>query len=213
MSQVEETPPPAEEDTQQQARRWLRILLLASLACLIVVMCSELPQPTFQREVPTQNRQLGPQDQFIVAGQRVGFLRLGLAISDVEARLGRGLAKPTQSAVLYRFPRAGLTCAVQRGLVASILVHNTEFKTPQGTAVNSEADQVVRELGDQYEYEVQEPSERPEATLAVPTPGATPSDTRTKGNSYTLHYWREGIHVNMHNDKVESILISPPAGS
>jgi nucleoid-associated protein YgaU len=221
VNEVEENAPAPVEDTQQQARRWLRILLLASLACLFVVLCSELPQPTFQREAPTQSRQLGPQDQFIVAGQRVGFLRLGLPIADVEARLGRGMAKPTQTAVLYRFPRAGLTCAVQRGLVASILVHNTEFKTPQGTAVNSEADQVVRELGDQYEFEVQEPYEGAQQPPDQPTPEASPTAGtsattgrgRTKVTNYTLHYWREGIHVTLQNDKVESIMITPPAGT
>lgn len=212
MSQVEESQSPPEEDTRQQARRWLRVLLLASLACLLVVVCAELPQPTFQREVPVANRQPGPQDQFIVPGQRVGFLRLGLGISDVEARLGRGQAKPTQSAVLYRFARAGLTCAVQRGAVASILVHNPEFKTPQGTAVRSDADQVVRELGDGYEYERQErtgstPSDNTEGPASTDV-GPTPTP-----NGYTLHYWREGIHVNMQNDRVESILITPPAGS
>ncbi len=138
----------------------------------------------------------GPEDQFISPGERVGFLRLGLHISAVEQRLGRGKARPTQTAVLYRFDEAGLTCGVQHGQVAYVLVTNPNLHTPAGIAVGSDADLVVRELGDDYEYE---PLDKP-----APTPNGL------KPNAFTLHYWKDGIHINMNGDKVESILIMSP---
>lgn len=191
--------PDLSDESRKRQRRWLRVLLLASLAILLIALGSELPE----RGEPSRRAQpsvtAGPDDQFIAPGERVGFLRLGLHISAVEQRLGRGKAKPTQAAVLYRFDKAGLTCGVQHSQVAYVLVTNPALHTPAGIAVGSDADLVVRELGDDYEYE---PLEKPS-----PTPGAS------KPNAFTLHYWKEGIHINMNGDKVESILIMAPTAN
>lgn len=198
VSGPDPAPPQPEEDTQQRARRWLRVLLLASLACLLIVVASEFPQPNFRNEPPLHSHPPARDDELIIPGQRVGFLYLGIPIAEVESRLGRGHAKPTQTAVLYRFEKAGLTCAVQKGLVTSILVHNPRFMTTGKTAVGSDADQVVREFGDQYEYE----------TMERPQEGNTPP----KPVGYTLHYWREGIHLNLKADQVDSILVTTSTG-
>ncbi|MBN9417084.1 MAG: hypothetical protein J0I12_16690 [Candidatus Eremiobacteraeota bacterium] len=193
------TEPDLSDESRKRQRRWLRVLLLASLAILLIAVGSELPE----RGEPSRRAQpavtAGPDDQFIAPGERVGFLRLGLHISAVEQRLGRGKAKPTQAAVLYRFDKAGLTCGVQHSQVAYVLVTNPELHTPAGISVGSDADLVVRELGDDYEYE---PLEKPS-----PTPGSA------KPNAFTLHYWKEGIHINMNGDKVESILIMAPTAN
>jgi len=192
---VSEEPVKAEglDESRQRQRRWLRVLLLASLVILLVVVGSEFPEyKESSRHAPALT--MGPDDQLIDPGQRVGFLRLGLHINTVEARLGRGLAKPTQTAVLYRFDEAGLTCAVQRGQVASVLISNPVYKTLTGLRVGSDADSVVRDLGDDYEYEVLE--------KAPPKPAG-----------YTLHYWREGVHVNLNQDRVETILVSAPTSN
>lgn len=195
----EPTQTDAIDESRLRQRRWLRILLLASLVILLVVVGSEFPESKEPSQRTRTQTVVGPNDQFIAPGDRVGFLRLGLHISLVEERLGRGLAKPTQSAVLYRFDQAGLTCAVQHGQVSSILISSPIFKTPTGLCVGSDADTVVRELGDEYEYESQE--------KAPATPGGP------KPNAYTLHYWREGVHVNLVQDKVESILVTAPTAT
>lgn len=201
MSESSSPEPDLSEESRKRQRRWLRVLLLASLAILLVALGSELPE----RGEPSRHSQVsvsaGPDDQFIAPGERVGFLRLGLHISAVEQRLGRGKARPTQSAVLYRFDKAGITCGVQHSQVAYVLVTNPELHTPAGISVGSDADLVVRELGDDYEYE---PMEK---TSASPTPGAA------KPNAFTLHYWKDGIHINMNGDKVESILIMAPTAN
>ena len=198
---VSETPsqPDLSEESRRRQRRWLRVLLLASLAILLVAVGAELPEQGEPSRRPQQAVTVGPDDQFISPGERAGFLRLGLHIATVEQRLGRGKAKPTQTAVLYRFDQAGLTCGVQRGQVAYVLVTNPLLHTPAGIAVGSDADLVVRELGDDYEYE---PLEKPPATPNGPKP-----------NAFTLHYWKEGIHINMNGDKVESILIMAPTAN
>ena len=186
------------DEFRLRQRRWLRVLLLASLAILLVVVGSEFPEykePSHR----TPSVSMGPDDPLIVPGERVGFLRLGLHIALVEQRLGRGRARPTQTAVLYRFDQVGLTCAVQRGQVSSILVGNPIFKTRTGLCVGSDADTVVRELGDDYEYE---PLDRN---------GASPSPTRATG--YTLHYWREGVHINLFHDRIQSILVMAPTSN
>lgn len=187
------------EESRNRQRRWLRLLLLASVAILLVAVGAELPEQDEPSHRPSTTVTAGPEDQFIAPGERVGFLRLGLHISAVEQRLGRGRAKPTQTAVLYRFDQAGLTCGVQHGQVTSVLVTNPSLHTPAGIQVGSDADLVVRELGDDYEYE---PLERPPATPNGPRP-----------NAFTLHYWKDGIHVNMNGDKVESILVMPPTSN
>lgn len=195
---------PAEEASQRQ-RRWLRVLLLASLAILLVAISSELPEykePARHVQAAT----IGPDDQLITPGDRVGFLRLGLQIGVVEQRLGKGRAKPTERAVLYKFEEAGLTCAVQRSQVISVLVQNPMYRTAGGLSVGSDADLVVRELGDEYEYEPLERVERPGST-------PTPTASNRPMTGYTLHYWREGVHVNLFNDRVESIMIMAPTSN
>lgn len=193
-----------EDEPRLRAFRWLRILLLASLAVLLVAVVGELPASSPDvssggpRRLSTESGSAaGPDDHFIVAGQRVGFVRLGLSIQDVEARLGHGRALPTRDAVLYRFSQLGLTCAVQRGQVISVLVQNPTYRTPQGTAVGSDPDTVVRELGDGYEYESAE-------SLGVTPSPASPG----RPAEYKLHYWREGIHLTLRGEKVEAILVS-----
>lgn len=200
MSETSSEPDLSEESRKRQ-RRWLRVLLLASLAILLVAVGAELPERGEPSRRPQPAITAGPDDQFISPGERVGFLRLGLHISTVEQRLGRGKAKPTQSAVLYRFDDAGLTCGVQHSQVTYILVTNPNLHTPAGIAVGSDADLVVRELGDDYEYEPLEKS------------SATPNANAARPNAFTLHYWKDGIHVNMNGDKVESILIMSPTAN
>lgn len=199
MSAQENDSPPVDEFSLRQ-RRWLRILLLVSLAILLLVVGSEIPE---YREPQVRNPSVtaGPDDQIIAPGERVGFLRLGLHIASVEQQLGRGRARPTQTAVLYRFDQAGLSCAVQRGQVTSILVSSPAFKTRTGLCVGSDSDHVVRELGDDYEYEA---LERPLASTPAPEP------TSRSNSAYTLHYWKQGIHVNMLEDRVDSLLVMSP---
>ena len=194
---VSESPsePDLSEESRKRQRRWLRVLLLASLAILLIAVGAELPERGEPSRRPQPAITAGPEDQFISPGERVGFLRLGLHISAVEQRLGRGKARPTQTAVLYRFDQAGLTCGVQHSQVAYVLVTNPNLHTPAGISVGSDADLVVRELGDDYEYES---LEKPAAANGV------------KPNAFTLHYWKDGIHINMNGDKVESILIMSP---
>ncbi len=187
-----------DEEARLRARRWLRYLLILSLIIFTVVIWAEFPQPQEHAPGPAAVSAIGPDDQLIIPGERVGFLRLGLNIQTVEQRLGRGKAKPTQTAVLYRFDQSGLTCAVQRGQVISVLINNPELHTIQGVAVGSDADAVVRELGDQYEYE---PIERA-------LPGANEEAPPAKVVGYTLHYWRHGIHINLSNDRVDSIMVT-----
>ncbi|MBT9587734.1 hypothetical protein IV102_30645 [bacterium] len=197
------------DESRLRQRRWLRVLLLVSLAILLVVLGSEFPEykePSRHPQVAT----VGPDDQLIAPGERVGFIRLGLHIAAVEERLGRGRAKPTQTAVLYRFDTAGLFCAVQRGQVSSVLVSNPIYKTHAGLSVGSDADLVVRELGDEYEYEPLEKNAPPASP--TPGPGLAPNGTGMV-YGYTLHYWREGIHVNLVHDKVETVLIMAPTNN
>lgn len=198
---VSETPsqPDLSEESRSRQRRWLRVLLLASVAILLVAVGAELPEQGEPSRRPSVAVTPGPDDQFIAPGERVSFLRLGLHISAVEQRLGRGKARPTQTAVMYKFEQAGLTCGVQHSQVAYVLVTNPNLHTPAGIAVGSDADLVVRELGDDYEYE------------ALDKPPATPNGA--KPNAFTLHYWKDGIHVNMNGDKVESILIMAPTSN
>lgn len=198
MSAQEKDNSPVDEFSLRQ-RRWLRVLLLVSLAILLLVVGSEIPEYR-EPQVRTQLVTAGPDDHIISPGERVGFLRLGLHIESVERQLGRGKARPTQTAVLYRFDQAGLSCAVQRGQVTSILVSSPAFKTLTGLCVGSNSDQVVRELGDDYEYEA---LERPSAT-------ATPEPISRPNSGYTLHYWKQGIHVNMLEDRVDSLLVMSP---
>lgn len=194
------------DEGRQRQRRWLRVLLLLSLAILLAVLAAELPEPV-QQTSPGKTIQLGPDDQLIMAGERVGFLRLGLRIELVEERLGRGKAKPTQNAVLYRFDEAGLSCAVQNGHVISILISNPEFHTVKGLQIGSDADTVVRELGDHYEYEAVDRANLSSLTPPSPLPSPLPQTDL----AYTLHYWREGIHLNLVQDRVNSLLVTAPA--
>lgn len=183
-----------DEEARLRARRWLRILLIFSLAIFTVVVWAEFPHLEEPPVAPVATREVGPDDTLVVPGDRVGFIRLGLSIFQVEQKLGRGRAKPTQSAVLYRFDEHGLSCAVQRSQVISILVSNPKYHTAQGLAVGSDPDVVVRELGDVYEWESIEKNGESEAA--------------PKLLGYTLHYWRSGIHVRILEDRVESLLIT-----
>lgn len=189
-------------ETRRRMRRWLRVLLLLSLLILMVGLSAELPKHESVSEVrPRSSISPGPEDLLIVPGERVGFLHLGLSIDLVESRLGKGRAKPTQGAVLYRFDQAGLSCAVQRGQVTSILINNPAFRTSVDLGVGSDADLVIRSLGDQYEYE---------AMTRSGSATAESEGTWDAPASYVLHYWPLGIHLSLKSDRVESISVTSP---
>jgi len=210
VSQTEEERERLAVEAQARQRKWLRILLLLSLVVLLLLMAAELPAPQSATPPPKTTVVTAPDDQLLVPGERVGFLNLGINIALVEERLGRGQAKPTQTAVLYRFPQAGISCAVNKSQVVSILVNNPNFHTAKGVQVGSDADAVVRELGDQYEYDgAERPAPNPETSFATPVK-ASPTP-QVSEQTYTLHYWREGIHLFLRGDKVESILVSAKA--
>ena len=208
-----DSPPPLESseeadlstETRRRMRRWLRVLLLLSLLILMVGLSPELPKPEGTTPLrPASSISPGPEDLQILPGERVGFVYLGLSIEVVESRLGKGQAKPTNNAVLYRFDQAGISCAVQRGQINSILVNNPAFRTAADLGVGSDADLVVRSLGDQYEYEVLNRNSGP--GVATPEPEG-PWETH---GSYVLHYWGQGIHLSLKSDRVESITVTMP---
>jgi hypothetical protein len=120
------------------------ILLMASWAEMIRLNeLSSTPRPGIA----------GPNDNLILPGDRVGFITLGLPITEVEPKLGSGRIRPTQRAVLYLFSDVGITCGVEGGRVTFILVHAHGFVLRTGIGVGTDVEAVIRAFGDGYEYD------------------------------------------------------------
>jgi hypothetical protein len=158
------------------------------LAAMVVGLLAALGQYEAWRppDVPEPARP-ARQDGLILAGNRVDFITLNLPIEQVETVLGTGKIRPAKDSQLYIFDEAGLSVGVQQGLVQHILVKNPNLHTPDGLAVGSDVDRVVRSFGPDYEQEVR-----------------TPQD-------YSLHYWAKGIHFAVEGTRVVSILVAQPA--
>lgn len=173
----------------------LRLLLALSILLLVLAATAELMrQGSSGPSTPTPEAP-GPLDELIVPGHRVSFIVLGVPIKEVEGKLGSGVIRPSQDALLYLFEKVGLSCGVQRGQVVSVRILSPQFRTRGGVAVGSDVDLVIRELGTAYEYAGEGPS---------PTPGAAPPET------YVLHYWNLGIHVGIRHTRVESLQVTSP---
>lgn len=170
----------------------LRLLLALSVLLLALAATAELMRPGSPTEVTPTPEGPGPLDELIVPGHRVSFIVLGLPIEDVEAKLGSGVIRPSQEALLYLFDKVGLSCGVQQGLVMSVRVLSPRFRTRGGVAVGADVDTVIRELGSTYEYS-----------------GATPRAEAPPEN-YVLHYWSQGIHVGIKHTAVDSLQITAP---
>jgi len=173
----------------------LRLLLALSILLLILAATAELARHgKGSTQTPTPEA-AGPLDELIVPGHRVSFIVLGVPVQEVEARLGPGVIRPSQGALLYLFDKVGLACGVQQGQVVSVRILSPSFRTRGGVAVGADVDLVIRELGTSYEYAGEGPS---------PTPGAPPPE------NYVLHYWSQGIHVAIKHTHVESLQVTPP---
>ncbi len=160
----------------------LRALLIASLLILVTTVGAEwMQRPIPPSQVPPQNP--GSSDNFIVPGHRVDFITLGLSITVVEKTLGHGVIRPTPEAQLYLFQDYGLSMSVVEDRVDSIYVKSPHFKTRQGTGVGSDVSEVIRQFGDDYVMDGDE-------------------------KDYELHYWSEGIHFRVSEDKVTAIQIT-----
>ena len=183
------------EESPARAPWPLRLLLALSVILLLLAGAAELMRSGVSVAGTPTPEAPGPLDERIVPGHRVSFILLGLPITEVEGKLGAGVIRPSQDALLYLFEKVGLGCGVQKGQVVSIRVLSPHFRTRGGVGVGTDVDQVVRELGPDYEYSGDGPS---------PTPGAAPPE------SYVLHYWSQGIHVGVKMTRVESLQITAP---
>lgn len=160
----------------------LRALLIASLLILTVMVTSEwMQRPTPPGVVPLSEP--GASDNLIVPGHRVDFITLGLSITLIEKTMGKGTIRPTKEAQLYLFQDYGISMSVIEDRVDSIYVKSPHFKTRQGIAVESDVSQVVRHFGNGYVMDGDE-------------------------KEYELHYWTEGIHFRIIQERVHAIQIT-----
>lgn len=126
----------------------------------------------------------GPADEWIVPGERVGFLVLGLPIASAESRLGRGVVRPHDNSTVYLFRNLGVNLVVDEEAISSIYVTTSTTRTVGGCAVGCDVSAVLREFGADYEQE------------------------KGSAEKYQLHYWSQGIHFTVVHDKVVSIMVS-----
>ncbi|MGE0495401.1 MAG: hypothetical protein AB7S38_39715 [Vulcanimicrobiota bacterium] len=161
----------------------VRLLLLASLLLLLLAVGAEVvSRPRLEPGPPVT---AGPEDLLIVPGQRVGFIMLGLAVSELENKLGKSIIRPAHDAQLHVYPEAGISLSTRGGHIVSILVKNPQFKTRSGIGVGSDVDAVMRTFSEHYEYEGDE-------------------------KHYNLHYWAVGIHFLVEEDHISTIQITEP---
>lgn len=153
-------------------------MIVGALAVFGELEAARAPSPQAARPARGDGR--------IIAGHRVDFITLGLAVDRVEASIGRGKVRPKQDSVLYLFDEVGVHVAAHKGLVQSVLVLNPNLTTPDGIGVGADVDRVLRTFGEHYEYESRGQEE------------------------YTLHYWPKGIHFFVKETTVHRILVTEP---
>lgn len=161
----------------------LRLLLLASLVLLLVAVGAEWAAHRTPEPQPAPGR--GPHDLMIMPGQRVGFITLGLPITQVAETLGKAEIRPQENTQLHIYNQEGLSFAVQKGRILSIFVKTANFATRDGIRVGADVDRVIRTYGDSYEF-------------------------TGDNEAYVLHYWSAGIHFAVEKTKVVSIQVTEP---
>lgn len=168
------------DSPSQKPPLFLRLLLLASLVLLLLAVGSEV----VRRPATTSlEAHVGASDMTIVGGQRVDFVTLGMPLTQAQERLGKGVARPTDKVVVHLFPDYGLSLGVTEGRVVSIYIQSPNFTTRAGLGVGSDVDQVIKTYGSRYEFEGTE-------------------------QDYTLHFWAQGIHFSVQNNKVTAIQVT-----
>lgn len=173
---------------------FVRVVLVISLLVFGLVTLTEHYR---QKQVDTPGRQgPGPKDSFIVPGERIGLATLNLDVQLVFSEFGTPKIESTSNTTVYRFNEAGIKCTVDEGRISTILTDNPAFRTKLNTHVGSPLEDVLRDLGNDFE--------------------TTSSNAKLPKNSkaaYVMHYWKKGVHFSISEEKVQSIWVTVPVGS
>lgn len=190
---VSETGPPSIgfEDIDMSANQsshistiGLRIVLVASLILLLLATLSETNRlPATVEPTPALTESSTP-DTLIVPGTRIGPVTLGLPTRRLEQVLGKATLRPQGQGTIHLYPDRGLVVYVQDGRVFSVTCRSPLFKTRSGVGVEADVDEVLRTLSKNYEME-------------------------GSGSKYLLHNWSEGWHIEVKDNKVSYLQITP----
>ncbi len=162
----------------------LRFILVASLLLLLVATLSEtsrLPPTVGPTPALTQTY---TNDTLIVPGTRIGPATLGLSTTKLEQILGRATLRPQGEGMVYLYPDHGLVIYCQDDRIFSVTTRSPKYQTRSGVGVGSDVNDVLRSLSNGYEME-----------------GSSPR--------YVLHNWSEGWHIEVDQDKVTYVQITP----
>lgn len=179
-----------------------RIHLILSIFLILTLLLGSLVaislwQPLLRPQASPVKRP-GPFDARIIPGMRVSFITIAMDAQFIESHLGKATLRPHQDSLFYLFPKLGLNISTHKGQVTSILVTNPQYTVgsapnPQNLIrVGQDVELVLRAFGDTYDAEGD-----PEAA----SPGGL-------GSRYTLHYWNQGIHFGIFQDRVQYILVT-----
>lgn len=162
----------------------LRIVLIASLILLLLATLGEtnkLPASVGPTPALTDN---STPDALIIPGTRIGPVTLGLPVEKLEDKLGRAQLRPQGEGTIYLYPDRGLVVYCQDGRVFSVTTRSPLHLTRSGVGVNSDVNDVLRTLSKNYEME-------------------------GSGSRYVLHNWSEGWHIEVKDNKVSYLQITP----
>lgn len=127
----------------------------------------------------------------ITPGQGVGNVSLGANINTIEKLWGQAATiLPSEQTTAYSYLQYGIVFMVTNNVVTGITITkerylNTIYKTDKGISVGSNADNVIRNYGNNYKYETSD----------------------SKGIQYQLYYLKKGIGFAIDDNNNVSVII------
>ena len=179
-----EDPPMSDGQGSGVSTLGLRFILVASLLLFLLATLSETNRLPATVEPTPALTQTYTNDSLIIPGTRIGPATLGLSTTKLEQILGRATLRPQGEGTVYLYPDHGLVIYCQDSRVFSVTTRSPMYKTRSGVGVGSDVNDVLRNLSNSYEME-----------------GSPPR--------YVLHNWSEGWHIEIDQDKVTYLQITP----
>jgi len=162
----------------------VRLVLIASLILFLLATLGEVYNSPADPDIEPAPTEISADDNLIVPGVRVGPITLGLKTDVLSDIFGKPKLRPHKGGIMHLFEERGLVVYAEQDRVMSVTVRTPEFQTRGGVAVGSDVDEVLNNLGKQYEME-------------------------GEGTEYILHNWSQGWHTGVKEHKVTFIQVTP----
>lgn len=184
VSEQAETSGQPEESPKQPILLGLRVILICSLLLFLLATLTEFYNSPDKNSVEPNSTHSTFADTLIVPGTRIGPVTLGLSPKLLESSLGHPRLRPHEAGVMHLFEDHGLVVYEENDKVMSVTARSPVFQTRSGIGVESSVDDLIKEMGKDYEME-------------------------GEGEVYTLHSWSRGWHAGIKGDKVVYFQVTP----